>query len=82
MIALLCPKCGAYVIAADRPTGATVSCQSCPAGIEVPSDAPRDNNLARVMQKALERFRQPRPGEGRAAQGDTVNRAQSDTARR
>jgi ribosomal protein L37AE/L43A len=80
MIALCCPKCGAYVIAADRPAGETVSCQSCPAGIAVPSDAPRDTDLARVMQKAVERYR--RPTKGRDSQSDTVNRSQTDTARR
>jgi len=80
MIALICPKCGAYVIAADRPVGATVSCQACPAGIAVPSDAPRDSDLARIMQKAVERYRRP-AGDPSAGQSDTVNRSQSDTAR-
>jgi hypothetical protein len=78
MIALVCPKCGAYVIASDRPAGAMVGCQSCPATIGVPGDAPRDNDLARVMQKAIERYKNPgRP----APQADTVARSQGDTAR-
>jgi hypothetical protein len=79
MIALVCPKCGAYVIAADRPAGATVSCQACPAGIAVPSDVPRDSDLARVMQKALQRYRAPARDRA-ASQADTVNRCQTDTS--
>jgi hypothetical protein len=80
MIALLCPKCGAYVIASDRPAGATVSCQSCPAGISVPSDAPRDNDLARVMKKALQRYHLADKDRA-SGQADTVNRCQTDTDR-
>jgi hypothetical protein len=59
MIALCCSKCGGFVIAADRPAGSTVPCQACPSGIPVPADAPKDRDLARVMQKALKRYPKP-----------------------
>jgi hypothetical protein len=74
MIALCCPKCGAFVIAADCQVGGTVSCQACPAGIPVPADAPKDNDLARVMKKALHRYK--------VSVSDTRIRSVSDTAAR
>lgn len=80
MIALVCPTCGAFVIAADRPAGSQVHCQCCPSEIAVPVDAPKDGDLARLMKKASDIFALKK---GRAATPpDTVRASQTDTSRR
>lgn len=78
MIALVCPECGSFLIAADRPAGSTVSCQACHGNVGVPADAPKDSDLARVMQKAVQRYGEPKK-ERRPMRTETPCRFQDDT---